>query len=104
MTEVILNMTRFKQRQDYEDFDLPSGEIYKLRCCDCGLVHDFVFVTKDGREINVSARRNTRSTAQSRRHLKGKLMFESIIDEWLENLMKKGTKKGGKGKGGGKGC
>lgn len=61
-------MTRYKQRVDGEGFTVPSNEIYRLACCDCGLVHDFVFVSEDGKPIGVAAKRNNRATAQRRRN------------------------------------
>lgn len=60
-------MTRYKQRVDYEGFEVPSNTIYKIACCDCGLVHDFVFVSEDGKPIGIAARRNNRATGQRRR-------------------------------------
>lgn len=61
-------MTRYKQRIDHEGFAVPSGEVYKIACCDCGLVHDFVFISEDGKPIGIAARRNNRATAQKRRN------------------------------------
>jgi hypothetical protein len=63
-------LASYKQRFDGEDFYIPSGEIYRIACCDCGLIHDFIFVSEDGKPINVAARRNNRSTAQRRRNMK----------------------------------
>jgi hypothetical protein len=60
-------MTRYKQRMDEEGFSVPSGEIYRLACCDCGLVHDFVFISEDGKPVGIAARRNNRATGQRRR-------------------------------------
>jgi hypothetical protein len=60
--------SRYKQRKDGEGFAVPNGEVYRLACCDCGLVHDFVFVSEDGKPIGVAARRNNRATAQRRRY------------------------------------
>ena len=60
-------MARYKQRVDNEGFAVPSGEIYRIACCDCGLVHDFVFVSNDGLDIGIAARRNNRATAQRRK-------------------------------------
>jgi len=62
-------MARYTQRKDGEGFTVPSGEIYRIACCDCGLVHDFVFVSEDGRPIGVAAHRNNRATAQRKRKL-----------------------------------
>lgn len=58
---------KYTQRHDGEGFTVPSGELYRIACCDCGLVHDFVFVSEDGKPIGVAASRNARSTAQRRR-------------------------------------
>lgn len=58
---------RYTQRYDGEGFTVPSGVIYRLACCDCGLVHDMVLVSEDGKPIGMAVRRNNRSTAL-RRH------------------------------------
>lgn len=60
-------MKRFTQLVDGEGVDIPLGEVWKLRCCDCGLVHDIVIVMEDG-ELGMALRRNKRATAQMRRH------------------------------------
>ena len=58
---------KYVQRYDKEGFEVPSSTVYRIACCDCGLVHDFVFVSEDGKPIGIAARRNNRSTAQRRR-------------------------------------
>ena len=63
-------MTKYKKREDCEGFEVPSSTTYKISCCDCGLVHDFVFVSHDGKPVGIAARRNNRATAQKRRYLK----------------------------------
>jgi hypothetical protein len=63
-------MAKYKQRKDNEGFSVPSGKIYRISCCDCGLVHDFVFVSEDNKDIGIAARRNNRATAQKRRRIK----------------------------------
>lgn len=60
---------RYKQRFDDEGFEVPNGQIYRIACCDCGLVHDFVFISEDGKPIGVAARRNNRATWQRRRKI-----------------------------------
>lgn len=60
-------MTRYKQRLDEEGWEEPSGKVFRWACCDCGLVHDLVFVSNDGKPIGVAVRRNNRATAQRRR-------------------------------------
>lgn len=39
---------------------------YRIRCCDCALIHDLVFRVKRG-SIEFRARRNARATATARR-------------------------------------
>lgn len=60
-------MTKYVQRTDGEGFEVPSGTLYRMACCDCGLVHDFVFVSHDSKPIGIAAKRNARATAQRRR-------------------------------------
>ena len=63
--------TRYKLRNDGEGFTIPSGVLYRLGCCDCGLVHDVVLVSSGkGKDIGFAARRNARATAQLRRKMK----------------------------------
>lgn len=57
---------RYIQRKDEEGFEVPSGKLYRIACCDCGLVHDFVFVAGKG-VVGIAARRNKRATAARRR-------------------------------------
>jgi hypothetical protein len=61
-------MGAYPQLKDGEGLDLRSGELWKLACCDCGLVHDVVIVAK-GKAIGFALRRNKRATAQKRRHM-----------------------------------
>lgn len=60
---------RYEQRKDGESFIIPTETVYRLACCDCGLVHDVVIVSRGGRgkKVAMVARRNNRSTAQRRR-------------------------------------
>ena len=58
---------KYIQRQDGEGFTVESHAITRIACCDCGLVHDMVFVSQDGKAIGVAAKRNNRATAQRRR-------------------------------------
>ena len=85
---------KYKQRKDYEGFEVPSGEIYRIACCDCGLVHDFVFVSEDGKPIGIAAKRNNRATAQRRRNkgtpnaadLTGDAEGGVRLKEWLDGM------------------
>ena len=60
---------KYIQRKDGDAWTIPSEQIYRMACCDCGLVHDFVFVSEDGKPIGIAVRRNNRSTANRRRAL-----------------------------------
>lgn len=67
-------MTRYVQRKDGEGWSIPSGTIYRLACCSCGLVHDVVLtdggtVEMPGR-VGIAVRVNKRATAQRRRRIK----------------------------------
>ena len=44
---------------------------YQMACCDCGLVHTLQFMVDHGEAV-FRAKRNNRSTALVRRHMKGK--------------------------------
>jgi len=57
---------RYTQRHDGEGFEVPLGEVYRLACCDCGLVHDVAFAYEDGR-LGMAVRRNNNATAARRR-------------------------------------
>lgn len=64
---------KYIQRQDNEGFEVRSGEIIRIACCDCGLVHDMVFVHERKGVIGIAARRNKRATGQRRRYIGGGL-------------------------------
>lgn len=58
----------YKNLRDNEGVSFRSKEIFKLACCDCGLVHDMVLVaSKHGRSIGLALRRNKKATASRRR-------------------------------------
>lgn len=57
---------RYKQVVDGEGFQVKSKGITRWACCDCGLVHDIVFVSGRG-VVGIAAKRNNRATAQRRR-------------------------------------
>ena len=50
---------------------LMEDNIFRIICCDCGLVHDLEF-KKDKEGIKMRAWRNQRSTGQIQRHMKRK--------------------------------
>lgn len=49
----------------------PKMRMYKMQCCDCGLVHNMQYRMHGGR-IQFRVQRNNRSTALARRHRKPK--------------------------------
>lgn len=62
-------MTRYIQRTDGEGFVVPLGELYRLACCDCGLVHDVLWAyDEETKELGMAVQRNNRATAQRRRN------------------------------------
>ena len=63
---------KYKQHHDGEGFEVDSKEIFRIACCDCGLVHDFVAVSHDGKPIGIAMQRNIRATAQKRRYVANK--------------------------------
>lgn len=58
---------RYEQRKDGEAFEVPHDTPHRIACCDCGLVHDFRFLTGDASPVVIVATRNARATAQRRR-------------------------------------
>lgn len=58
--------------KDKTDWIQPVRRNYRMGCCDCGLVHNIDFRIKNGR-VQFRAGRNTRSTAQLRRHMKKRI-------------------------------
>ena len=66
---------KYTQRLDGEGFTIPNKFIYKLACCDCGLVHQIVIAApgvKAGAPIGFAAKRDNRATAARRKSIKKK--------------------------------
>lgn len=64
---------KYTQRHDGEGFEVQNKQIFKLECCDCGLVHQVVIASdrlKDKEPIGFAAKRDNRATAQRRRKKK----------------------------------
>jgi len=68
-------MAKYRDENDGTDDEgwtrwiLPEPDLYKMACCDCGLVHNLQFrVTDDGR-AEFRVQRNNRATGQMRRHM-----------------------------------
>lgn len=55
----------------WDDWVSPERGKTRIICCDCGLAHDHQFRVRKGK-IEWRSRRNERSTAQVRRHMKKK--------------------------------
>lgn len=60
-----------KYPQVYDnEWQSPIHRGYKMACCDCGLVHELDFKIYKKKHVLLRARRNNRSTANIRRHMK----------------------------------
>lgn len=46
---------------------MEKDVVYQRACCDCGLIHDETFTAIDGK-VQLTCKRNNRSTGQYRRH------------------------------------
>jgi hypothetical protein len=55
-----------KDKSGFSDWVIPNMKLYKLGCCDCGLVHDIKFKV-DKKQALFKIRRNNRATGQIRR-------------------------------------
>ena len=72
-------MAKFKQhyagKGGWSEWVYPNRRLYKMACCDCGLVHDMQFKLLPrglGKAIVFRARRNNKSTGQMRRVIEEK--------------------------------
>lgn len=52
---------------------IPAARRHKIRCCDCGLVHEFVFHINKHGVIHFKARRLVTATRKARRTILGRL-------------------------------
>jgi len=66
-----MNSQRYPVIGDGDAIAIKPGEILKLACCDCGLVHNLGFAYEDG-EIGIAFERNKRATGQRRRWMQAK--------------------------------
>ncbi len=72
-------MGKYQKFYDYEGVLLDPGEdIFRFACCDCGLVHSMAVVPEDDGKIGVAFKRESRATAQLRRHEYGNLQQRAI--------------------------
>ncbi len=51
----------YEQLIDGEPITMESNEVFKFKCCDCGLVHDMVVATEEKQEIGFVIERDTSS-------------------------------------------
>lgn len=51
------------------------AEVYKISCCDCGLVHQICFRIDDDGDIAIAFRRHNRATAQVRWNRRTQLLY-----------------------------
>ena len=68
-------MAKIKYEDIEDDWIYPVRKGYKLKCCDCGLVHviDFDIIDRGrGNEIRLKFSRDERATAAVRRKTKRK--------------------------------
>jgi hypothetical protein len=70
---------KYKQRKDGECFEIPVGVKYRIACCDCGLVHDVVFLIDDKCKLYMAAKRNNKSTAMRRKNIKTKDIIQEGV-------------------------
>lgn len=88
------SVRKYVQRLDGEGFTINSGELTRIACCDCGLVHDMVLVSEDGKPIGVAAKRNNRATAQRRRQvnvreiMKVRVVADSVVVTIPKSILK----------------
>lgn len=54
------------QRHEDGEWIQPISRGYRTKCCDCGLIHEFVFRVKNGR-VQFRVRRHGRATAACRK-------------------------------------
>lgn len=58
--------SKYERLADGAGVEVTHGKMFKLACCDCGLVHKVVIVA-DGKKIGVALARDKRATAAMRR-------------------------------------
>jgi len=68
-------MSKYPRIKDGEPYQLDTTKyILRFACCDCGMVHDFVFnICPDNRTLVYTISQRPRSTAQLRSHKHGDL-------------------------------
>jgi len=70
--------SKYTKLQDCEGIEIDKETIFRFACCDCGLVHDMVIADEEDEKSSLAVRRNSRATAQLRRHSFGYLQQRNI--------------------------
>lgn len=47
----------YLQMVDGEGVTISSNEVFRFKCCDCGLVHEMVVATEEKQELGFAIRR-----------------------------------------------
>lgn len=63
-------LSRFVDDDGWTDWQNPIQQGYRMKCCDCGLVHVFDFRVDDEGLVQFRVSRDNRATAASRRKRK----------------------------------
>ena len=59
---------KYKQQKDGDRLEFnPAGDIWRIACCDCGLVHDVALAIEKNGKIGIAIEQNKRATGQKRR-------------------------------------
>jgi glyoxylate carboligase len=66
-------MSKYPKFNDGEGIEVEPGQLLRLACCDCGLVHDIGIALEDTGNFGLAFKRNSRATGQLRRHKFGYL-------------------------------
>lgn len=65
----------------------PRRKGYRVKCCDCGLVHVFDFRLVEGKYIEFRAFRDNRATGQIRRHMERKKVIKTKAEKLYEKFV-----------------
>lgn len=66
-------MSRYLQLEDGVSTTVPNKKVWRLACCDCGLVHRVAIVAlkqRKGSLLGLAVARDKRATAARRREMK----------------------------------
>uniref|UniRef100_A0A6M3LLP2 Uncharacterized protein n=1 Tax=viral metagenome TaxID=1070528 RepID=A0A6M3LLP2_9ZZZZ len=68
-----------------DGFEIELGTVFKLACCDCGLVHNIAIAKENNDKIGFALERNNKATAQLRRHNFGYLQ-QGVLNYTMNKL------------------